>query len=513
MVRAARGTRPLADVQPLLAAVLAAARTDLARGEPRVGLDQRPAVKFTFIFELADERAPPGVPDRFRQAAVLHHLPRLQRLDHDDLVLVDDASRQLVEEVVPAVPYLFMLFGQQEPRLLAIPAAGLLAGERALSPFEPRLGLSQVARVRNLLRDEIVVRHGGEVHESEVNPDLMLGRDPRLVGLLDEERYEEPARPRHRHGRRADLPVEAAMLCEPDEPDLRQTDFSRLDADRAVLVVRRVGRARLPSRLEHREAGRPGEELRESRVEVHLRVREREAVRLAQEREQRLVGGRCRRLPPRPAARLRLLVDGDAVLEQLVVDEAGAADRLDQGLGLCRGRVEPVFVSLQHVRPSFARCRDDPRPIPIPAEGTGKSDGITNFCSSFRHSGGRGRRGRRFISHLRWAMPYAPRRLEEGEFSPNLVKLEMKAYQVAFERNAQKTLKKMDSQQAWIIMAWIKKNLVGTDDPRRHGKGLVANHSSEWRYRIGDYRLIADIQDETITILILEIGHRRDIYK
>ncbi|MFK3985788.1 type II toxin-antitoxin system RelE/ParE family toxin [Exiguobacterium mexicanum] len=89
----------------------------------------------------------------------------------------------------------------------------------------------------------------------------------------------------------------------------------------------------------------------------------------------------------------------------------------------------------------------------------------------------------------------------------------MKVYQVAFERNAQKTLKKMNPQQAWIIMAWIKKNLVGTDDPRRHGKGLVVNHSGEWRYRIGDYRLIADIQDETITILILEIGHRRDIYK
>ncbi|WP_445001965.1 type II toxin-antitoxin system RelE family toxin [Exiguobacterium alkaliphilum] len=89
----------------------------------------------------------------------------------------------------------------------------------------------------------------------------------------------------------------------------------------------------------------------------------------------------------------------------------------------------------------------------------------------------------------------------------------MRVYQVAFERNAQKTLKKMDPQQARIIMAWIKKNLVGTDDPRRHGKGLVANHSGEWRYRIGDYRLIADIQDETITILILEIGHRRDIYK
>ncbi|WP_228617912.1 type II toxin-antitoxin system RelE/ParE family toxin [Exiguobacterium sp.] len=50
--------------------------------------------------------------------------------------------------------------------------------------------------------------------------------------------------------------------------------------------------------------------------------------------------------------------------------------------------------------------------------------------------------------------------------------------------------------------------MVGTDDPRRHGKGLVANHSGEWQYLIGGYRLIADIQDETITILILEIGHR-----
>uniref|UniRef100_UPI0037C13B56 type II toxin-antitoxin system RelE/ParE family toxin n=1 Tax=Exiguobacterium sp. TaxID=44751 RepID=UPI0037C13B56 len=55
--------------------------------------------------------------------------------------------------------------------------------------------------------------------------------------------------------------------------------------------------------------------------------------------------------------------------------------------------------------------------------------------------------------------------------------------------------------------------LVGTDDPRRHGKGLVSNRSGEWRYRIGDYRLVADIHDEKVVILILEIGHRRDIYK
>ncbi|MDZ7836286.1 MAG: type II toxin-antitoxin system RelE/ParE family toxin [Alkalibacterium sp.] len=86
-------------------------------------------------------------------------------------------------------------------------------------------------------------------------------------------------------------------------------------------------------------------------------------------------------------------------------------------------------------------------------------------------------------------------------------------YQVEFEKGAQKTLKKMDKHQSLLIMGWIKKNLVNCTDPRQHGKGLVVNRSGEWRYRIGDYRLIADINDETVTILMLEIGHRKDIYK
>jgi len=88
----------------------------------------------------------------------------------------------------------------------------------------------------------------------------------------------------------------------------------------------------------------------------------------------------------------------------------------------------------------------------------------------------------------------------------------MMSYQVRFEKRAQKALKKMDKHQAGIIMAWIKKNLEGTTHPRAHGKGLSANRSGGWSYRIGDYRLIAHIDDGAITILILEIGHRRDIY-
>lgn len=48
--------------------------------------------------------------------------------------------------------------------------------------------------------------------------------------------------------------------------------------------------------------------------------------------------------------------------------------------------------------------------------------------------------------------------------------------------------------------------------PRLHGKGLTANRSGQWRYRIGDYRLIADIQDDIVVILIVTVGHRRDVY-
>lgn len=85
-------------------------------------------------------------------------------------------------------------------------------------------------------------------------------------------------------------------------------------------------------------------------------------------------------------------------------------------------------------------------------------------------------------------------------------------YEVRFEKRAQKTLKKMDKHQAFIIMAWIKKNLVGTTDPRQFGKGLTGNQSREWRYRIGDYRIISHIDEGKVLILILEIGHRRDVY-
>lgn len=51
-----------------------------------------------------------------------------------------------------------------------------------------------------------------------------------------------------------------------------------------------------------------------------------------------------------------------------------------------------------------------------------------------------------------------------------------------------------------------------TDNPRAKGKALVANRTGQWRYRVGAYRIIVNIQDSELIILALEVGHRRDIY-
>ncbi|MFC4736758.1 type II toxin-antitoxin system RelE/ParE family toxin [Bacillus daqingensis] len=89
---------------------------------------------------------------------------------------------------------------------------------------------------------------------------------------------------------------------------------------------------------------------------------------------------------------------------------------------------------------------------------------------------------------------------------------EQRVYEVRFEKRARKTLKKLDASASRFIMAWIKKNLHHTTDPRSKGKGLTGDRSGAWRYRVGDYRLIAEIQDKKLVILVLEIGHRKDTY-
>lgn len=86
-------------------------------------------------------------------------------------------------------------------------------------------------------------------------------------------------------------------------------------------------------------------------------------------------------------------------------------------------------------------------------------------------------------------------------------------YHVKFADAAAREMKKLDRYTAAMLMGWIRKNLEDCTDPRQHGKGLTANRSGEWRYRVGDYRILAQIQDDEILILLLHVGHRSTIYK
>lgn len=85
-------------------------------------------------------------------------------------------------------------------------------------------------------------------------------------------------------------------------------------------------------------------------------------------------------------------------------------------------------------------------------------------------------------------------------------------YRLEVTSQFEKEFRKLDRYTQRMIKAWIDKNLMNCSNPRQHGKGLTANRSGQWRYRIGDYRIICEIEDDKLVILALTVGHRREIY-
>ena len=85
-------------------------------------------------------------------------------------------------------------------------------------------------------------------------------------------------------------------------------------------------------------------------------------------------------------------------------------------------------------------------------------------------------------------------------------------YQIVTTDKFDKSFKKLDKQTQKIIKAWIEKNLMGCENPRLHGKGLTANKSGQWRYRVGDYRILAEIREGELVLVLVEVGHRSRIY-
>lgn len=73
-------------------------------------------------------------------------------------------------------------------------------------------------------------------------------------------------------------------------------------------------------------------------------------------------------------------------------------------------------------------------------------------------------------------------------------------------------MKKKDPIEALRIFNWIGKNLEGCEDPRRTGKALTGQFKGSWRYRVGNYRILAEIKDEKLVILLIDIDHRSTVY-
>ena len=70
----------------------------------------------------------------------------------------------------------------------------------------------------------------------------------------------------------------------------------------------------------------------------------------------------------------------------------------------------------------------------------------------------------------------------------------------------------MDKYQATLIVLWLYQHIDGVDHPRKFGKGLTANRSGQWRYRIGKYRVLVEIDDDQMVVIAIQVGHRRNIY-
>ena len=85
------------------------------------------------------------------------------------------------------------------------------------------------------------------------------------------------------------------------------------------------------------------------------------------------------------------------------------------------------------------------------------------------------------------------------------------AWKIELSREAEKSLAKLGSDAAKRIAKGLRE-VAALDSPRQRGKAMVGNHAGHWRYRFGDYRAIARIDDGKLVILVIAVGHRREVY-
>lgn len=88
------------------------------------------------------------------------------------------------------------------------------------------------------------------------------------------------------------------------------------------------------------------------------------------------------------------------------------------------------------------------------------------------------------------------------------------AYNVELSETADEELSKLDAQHSRRILKFLHERVAKLDDPRSIGEALHGSRLGEfWKYRVGDYRLICKIEDDRLIVLVLRVGHRKEIYR
>ena len=82
----------------------------------------------------------------------------------------------------------------------------------------------------------------------------------------------------------------------------------------------------------------------------------------------------------------------------------------------------------------------------------------------------------------------------------------------SFDERALKELKKLGRQAQREILKYLDERIATEEDPRRFGKALRGELAGLWRYRVGDYRMICSLKEGQMLVLVLRVGHRRDVY-
>ncbi|MGE0752117.1 MAG: type II toxin-antitoxin system RelE/ParE family toxin [Variibacter sp.] len=86
------------------------------------------------------------------------------------------------------------------------------------------------------------------------------------------------------------------------------------------------------------------------------------------------------------------------------------------------------------------------------------------------------------------------------------------AWRVEFDARAARDLRKLDRTAQQLILRYLRARIATADDPRRFGRALTGDLKGLWRYRIGDYRIVAKIEDDRLIVLVVTVGHRREVY-